>query len=114
MRTVGETKFRGMDDSTALELIQDLEQFTTVNEWMEDEDVLHVLGYVVRLIKNPDVGQLQAPLLVTQLEALSAKFAIMATYYMSMEKGQTARKNMYYTLRDKTKDLADAVKYLAR
>lgn len=107
-------KFEPIDNKTALELIKDIEEFNNTQSIMGDEDVTAVLGYVVRLIRNPDVGQLQAPLLVTQLEALSAKFGILATYYTSVEKDERTKKNMYYTLRDKTKDLADAVKYLAR
>ena len=109
-------KFEPIDHATALSLIEDIKEFNTTNDVMEDEDVTAVLAYVVRLIRSPDVGQLQAPLLVTQLEALSAKFAILSTYYTSIDTGKQNRgkKNMYYTLKEKTKDLADAVKYIAR
>lgn len=105
--------FKPMSEQDALQLITDLESFTKINEFMDDEDVLIVLGYIRRLIKKPDVPSIHAPILVTQLEALSANFGVMATFHTTLEKNPQ-RKNMYYTLRDKTKDLADAVKYLAR
>lgn len=105
--------FNPITNEQALDLIEDLEEYTQVNTYMDDEDVTKILGYVRRLIAKPDVPAVHAPVLVTQLEALSANFAIMATFHMTIKK-DTKRKNMYYTLRDKTKDLADAVKYLAR
>lgn len=106
-------KFNPISNEAALDLIEGLEEYTEINNYMDDEDVLKILGYVRRLIAKPDVPAIHAPVLVTQLEALSANFGIMATFHMTIQK-DTKRKNMYYTLRDKTKDLADAVKYLAR
>ena len=105
--------FKTITNDEALTLINELEAYSNVNNHMDDEDVLKVLGYIRKLIAKPDIPAVHAPILVTQLEALSANFGVMATYHMTLKK-DTARKNMYYTLRDKTKDLADAVKYLAR
>jgi hypothetical protein len=105
--------FKTMDKQDALNLIEELHEFNSINNFMEDDEVLKALGYVRRLIAKPDVPAIHAPILVTQLEALSANFGILATYYTTLEKNPQ-RKNMYYTLRDKIKDLADAVKYLSR
>lgn len=107
-------EFQPLNSDTALDIIDDVEEFVRIHERMIDEDVTVILGYVTRMIAKPDIGMLKAPAAVVQLEALSTKFAILATYYSSFEKGDTAKKNMYYTLKEKTKDLADAVKYLAR
>lgn len=107
-------KFEPISHDAAIDIIDDVEHFMEIHEVMGDEDVTAVLAYVTKMIAKPDIGMLKAPAAVVQLEALATKFGILATYYTSFEKGQPAKKNMYYTLRDKTKDLADAVKYLAR
>lgn len=109
-----EKEFKPITKQAAVDLIEDIEQFVDINDFMDDDEVLSVLGYVTSLIAKPDVSMQRAPAFVVQLEALATKFGIMATYYTSINKGNAAKKNMYYTLRDKTKDLADAVKYIAR
>jgi hypothetical protein len=103
-----------MESVQPTSIFSKIEEFEEVSRRMEDEEVTEVLEQVVRMIANPDISMLKAPLLIVKLEAMATKFGIMKTYYTSFEKGNVQKKNMYWTLAEKTKDLADAVKYLAR
>jgi hypothetical protein len=95
-------------------ILSKVDEFEEIARRMEDEEVTEVLEQVIKIIANPDIAALRAPLLIVKLEAMATKFGIMKTYYTSFEKGNVQKKNMYWTLAEKTKDLADAVKYLAR
>jgi hypothetical protein len=50
---------------------------------------------------------------------MSAKFAILATYYTTIAKGPSGsvnntKKNVYYTMKESIDKIVDALKYLAR
>ena len=72
------------------------------NDWIADPDV------------NPDVPAAKATLLITQLQAYSAKFAMMAAWYSHVKKDDRSKKNMYYAIREATDKLVDALKYSVR
>lgn len=106
-----------IDEMNTLELISLVQEFNDVHDFMGDADVDKALARVVKLIAKPNVNPGAANVLVVELQALSAKFAILATYYQTIGKGQdehTQKKNLCYTLRDCLGKLSDSLKYMAR
>jgi len=107
-----------MNDSEAvIELISKVTEFNDIHSQITDEDLDTALAMIVKLIAKPDIPIGSAPRLVVSMQALSAKFAVLARYYTSFEnKGpeNSKKKNLYYTLASETDKLASAVKYLAK
>jgi len=68
-----------MTDKNTLELISDITEFNDLHEFMKDEHLDKTLAIVVKLLMNPDVPAAKAPQLITELQAISTKFAILAS-----------------------------------
>lgn len=87
-----------------------------MSEFMQDKDLDIALDLVVKLIAKPDVPAMKAPELIVKLQALSAKFSMLARYYTTFEKGteSSKKKNVYYTASDCVDKLVDALKYSAK
>ena len=104
------------EDKNTLELISQITEFNDMSEFMQDKDLDKALEFVIKLILKPDVPSAKAPELIVQLQALSVKFAMLARYYTTLEKGTEAakRKNIYYTANDAIDKLVDALKYSAK
>ena len=83
---------------------------------MKDKDLDDALELVIKLIMKPDVPSTKAPDLIVRLQALSTKFAVLARYYTTFEKGVDAskKKNVYYTVSDAINKLVDSLKYSAK
>ena len=69
---------------------------------MNDEHLTEVLGLIVKLISQPDIPATAAIPLIVNLEAMSAKFAMQASYYTNVNKSDRAKKNLYYSIVDAT------------
>ncbi len=107
-----------MSEST-LELISKVTEFNDLHEYMKDEQLDKALATIVKLLMNPDVPTSKAPMLIIELQALSAKFAVLASYYTTIAKDKTGtpnnnKKNIYYTANEAIDRLVDALKYSAR
>ena len=88
--------------------------FNEMSEYMNGEEFTKTLTTVAKLIVNPDIPPAKATLLITQLQAYSAKFAMLAAWYSHVKKDDRSRKNMYYAMREATDKLVDALKYNVR
>lgn len=101
---------------SAIELISEITEINDISNYMQDKDLDKAMELVVKLITKPDVPSTKAPELIITLQALSTKFAILARYYTSFEKGVDAskKKNVYYTMSDAINKLVDALKYSAK
>jgi hypothetical protein len=104
---------------SALDEINTIAEFVELSEFVDDEDVNELLARVVKVIAKPDVPPGKAVVLINELQALSAKFAVLATWYTTVKKGPAGspnnhKKNLYHTLRDATDRLVDALKYTVR
>jgi hypothetical protein len=103
------------ENNSMLELISQIHEFTEVSEFMDDEHLDKMLATVVKLIvKAGEVPPQKVPDLIVELQAMSTKFAILASFYAYMGKGgvkEVHKKNMYYTLKETLPKLADALKY---
>jgi hypothetical protein len=97
-----------------VEILNSITQFNDISEYMQDEELTKVLVIVSKLIANPDVPPAKATLLITQLQAYSSKFAMLAAWYSHVKKDERAKKNIYYTAREAVDKLVDALKYNVR
>jgi len=102
-----------------IDLINQVAEFNDINEFMKDDEVDEALALIVKIYTKPDIPSTQAVILIAKLQAMSAKFGILATYYSTIAKGPTGsinnkKKNVYYTLKDSIDKLVDSLKYVAR
>ena len=98
----------------ALQLVNEVSEFTEIAEYMSDEHLTEVLGTIVKLIAQPDIPATAAIPLIIRLEAWAAQFNMQASYYTNIDKSDRARKNLYYSITDSTRRLVDALKYTTR
>jgi hypothetical protein len=97
-------------------IISEITEINDLSEFMQDKELDEALLLIIKLITRPDVPSVKAPELIVQLQALSTKFAILARYYTSFEKGVDAskKKNVYYTVNTAIDKLVDSLKYSAK
>ena len=108
-----------MTDKSSLELISDITEFNDLHEFMKDEHLDKALVIVIKILMNPDVPSAKAPLLIMELQAMSTKFAVLASYYSTIAKDKAGtennnKKNVYYSLKESIDKLVDAIKYIVR
>lgn len=107
------------EPKSTLELISEVTEFNDLHEYMKDEQLDKALGVIVKLVMNPDVPSAKAPILIVELQAISTKMAILASYYATIGKDKAGtlnnnKKNIYYSAKDAIDRLVDALKYSAR
>ena len=107
-----------LEDESQADIISLVYEFNEIHEFMEDESVDRALELLVKTLFSkggPPPGTVES--LIVEMQALAAKFALLATYYQTIGKGgteETHKKNVYYTLRDAFTKLADNLKYLVK
>jgi hypothetical protein len=104
---------------STLEFINQVTEFNDLHEFMADSELDEALAIIVKIMMKPDIPSVQAVALIGKLQAMSAKFAILATYYTTIAKGPSGsvnntKKNVYYTMKESIDKIVDALKYLAR
>lgn len=102
-----------------IDYINQISEFSDIHEFMNDAELDEALALIVKIMQKPDVPPMQAVPLIAKLQAMSAKFAILATYYTTIMKGPTGsqnnmKKNVYYTTKEALDKLVEALKYSAR
>jgi hypothetical protein len=100
-------------DST-VDLLNSVNQFNEISEFMQDEELTKALVAVAKLIANPDIPPAKATLLIVQLQSYATKFAMLASWYSHVKKDERAKKNIYYSAKDTMERLVDALKYTVR
>jgi len=104
--------------SETLEALSKVVEFNDIHEFMDDAQVDRALELVVKFMTDPSgVPPQQISELIIELQSLSTKFAVLATYYTGIGKDgnkEVQKKNLYYTLRDALNELVQALKYHAR
>jgi len=91
-----------VNDKNTLELINDITEFNDLHVYMADQQLDKALAIVVKLLMNPDVPSAKAPHLIIELQAISTKFAMMASVYSTIMKDKAGsvnnnKKNIYYS-----------------
>jgi hypothetical protein len=104
---------------STLEFVNQVTEFNDLHEFMNDPELDEALALIVKIMMKPDIPSVQAVALIGKLQAMSAKFAILATYYTTIAKGPSGsvnntKKNVYYTMKESIDKIVDALKYLAR
>ena len=104
---------------STLDYISQVTEFNDLHEFMEDKELDEALAIIVKIMMKPDIPSVQAVALIGKLQAMSAKFAVLATYYTTIAKGPSGsvnntKKNVYYTMKESIDKIVDALKYLAR
>ena len=89
-----------MSDRSVLELVSDVTEFNDLHELMQDEQLDRALGIIVKLIMNPDIPSAKAPMLIIELQAISAKLSVLAAYYTTIARDKSGtlnyqKKNIY-------------------
>lgn len=106
-------------EKNTLELINEITEFNDIHNYMKDDQLDKALAIVVKLLMNPDVPSVKAPLLIIELQAMSTKFAMMASVYSTILKDKAGtennnKKNIYYSAKESIDKLVDALKYVAK
>jgi hypothetical protein len=104
---------------STLEYINQVTEFNDIHDFMNDSDLDEAMALIVKIMMKPDIPSIQAVALIGKLQAMSAKFGILATYYTTIAKGPSGsinntKKNIYYTMKDSLDKLVDSLKYLAK
>ena len=106
-------------EKNSLELISNITEFNDLHEFMKDEHLDKTLAIVVKMLMNPDVPAAKAPILIIELQAMSTKFAILASVYSTILKDKAGtennnKKNIYYSVKESLDRLVDSLKYVVR
>lgn len=98
-------------NKTSLDLVNGLAE---INEYMEDEELTHALVMISKLILKPDIPLQVATIEIVRLQAIAAKMSFRATWMANVDKGDRAKKNLYFTAASAINEMVAALKYIAR
>lgn len=102
-----------------LSLINQIDEFVELHDFMDDKELDEALSLVVKLISHPEIPATKAIPLIVKLQAIAAKMRIMAVIYTTVKKGASGssnahKKNVYYSTSEALDKIVDALKYSAR
>jgi hypothetical protein len=98
-------------EQTTIDMVNGLSE---IADFMGDEDLTAALTMVAKLIIRPDIPITVATIEIVRLQAIAAKMSLRATWMVNVEKGDRAKKNIYFTAAEAINDLVSALKYIAR
>lgn len=106
-------------DKNPLELISTITEFNDLHEFMNDAQLDRAMEVIIKLLANPDVPAAKAPQLIVELQAISAKFGMLSSYYSTIAKDKAGtvnnnKKNIYYSVKESVDKLVDSLKYVVR
>lgn len=103
----------------SLEYISNIQDLMDLNDFMEDEQFGEALDLAVKCIAKPDLPPAAAKKALVQMQAWAFVFRMKGQTYMTIKKGKSGseenhKKNVYFSVSEQCRDLATALKYLAR
>ena len=98
-------------NQTTLEMVNGLSE---VADFMDDEELTQALTFIAKLILKPDIPAQVASIEIVRLQAIAAKMQFKATWMTNVDKGDRAKKNIYYTAAESINQLVSALKYITR
>ena len=106
-------------DKNPLEFISTVTEFNDMHDFMQDPQLDRAMSAVINIIAKPDVPSAKAHVLIVELQAISAKFGMLASYYSTIAKDKAGtannnKKNIYYSVKESVDKLVDALKYVVR
>lgn len=99
------------ETKTTIEMVNGLSE---IAEFMQDEELETALTFIAKLIIKPDIPLNVATVEIVRLQAIAAKMSFKATWLTNVEKGDRAKKNIYYTAAEAINNLVSALKYITR
>lgn len=99
------------ENKTTIDMINGLSE---IADYMEDEELTAALTMIAKLIVKPDIPINIATLEIVRLQAIAAKMSFKATWMANVEKGDRAKKNIYFTAASAVNELVAALKYITR
>jgi len=102
------------DTNTEHTTIDKINGLSEIADYMEDEELTAALTMVAKLIVKPDIPMNIATVEIVRLQAIAAKMSFKATWMANVDKGDRAKKNLYYTAADSINSLVSALKYITR
>lgn len=107
------------DDKHPIEIVSEITEFNDLSDFMNDVQLDRALDLVIRCLTQPDIAAQRAPKLIVELQAISAKFSVMAVIYATIKRDKAGsennhKKNVYYSTKEALDRLVDALKYSAK
>lgn len=99
------------ESKTTIDMINGLSE---IADYMEDDELTAALTMVAKLIVKPDIPMNIATIEIVRLQAIAAKMSFKATWMANVEKGDRAKKNIYFTAAAAINELVAALKYITR
>jgi hypothetical protein len=99
------------ENKSTIDMINGLAE---IADYMQDEELTQALVFISKVILKRDVPMQVAVLEIVRLQAIAAKMSFRATWMTNVDKGDRAKKNIYYTAAEAIGDLVAALKYIIR
>ncbi|NDB85687.1 MAG: hypothetical protein EB127_23750 [Alphaproteobacteria bacterium] len=98
-------------ENTTIEMVNGLSE---IADYMDDKELTEALTMIAKLIIKPDIPLAVATIEIVRLQAIAAKMQFRATWLTNVDKGDRAKKNIYYTAAESINNLVSALKYITR
>jgi len=99
------------ESKTTIDMVNGLAE---ISEYMKDDELDSALTMIAKLILKPDIPINVATIEIVRLQAIAAKMSFKATWMANVEKGDRAKKNIYFTAASAVNELVAALKYITR
>lgn len=99
------------ENKTTIDMVNGLAE---IAEFMQDEELETALTFIAKVILKPDIPLNVATVEIVRLQAIAAKMSLKATWMVNVEKGDRAKKNIYFTAAEAINQLVSALKYIIR
>jgi predicted S18 family serine protease len=106
--------YNSMMEAEQQTTIDKINGLSEIADYMNDEELTAALAFIAKIILKPDIPMNVATIEVVRLQAIAAKMAFRATWMTNVDKGDRAKKNIYYTAAEAINDLVSALKYIIR
>jgi hypothetical protein len=103
-----------MENNENRSTIQMINGLSEIADYMDDEELTQALTFIAKVIVKPDIPINIVTLEIVRLQAIAAKMSFKATWMANVDKGDRAKKNLYYTSAEAINSLVSALKYIAR
>ena len=100
-----------MENTTTIDMVNGLSE---IADYMDDKELTEALTMIAKLIIKPDIPLAVATIEIVRLQAIAAKMQFRATWLTNVDKGDRAKKNIYYTASESINNLVSALKYITR
>ena len=100
-----------MENTTTIDMVNGLSE---IADYMDDKELTEALTMIAKLIIRPDIPLAVATVEIVRLQAIAAKMQFRATWLTNVDKGDRAKKNIYYTAAESINNLVSALKYVTR